>query len=755
MRSPKALLLVGISILVPGVFTPAVALAQEAAPQAEEQGAAPQAEEGSSNALMGDIVVTAQKRSENVQNVPVAISAFSSDSLAARGISNPEQLQQSVPGLVYSGSVTGSGLVTLRGVGGSALRGSTPGRNPAVPVHANGVYLQSPSVMLQDFLDIERVEVLRGPQGTLYGRNAVGGSINVISKRPTNDFSGEVGVEIGNYDKRRVFGVLSGPISDRLRARVAFAMEDRDGYVKDVNDPGNNKLLNSNYSNLRATLEYDLADDVLVSLVGYYYKNDGANFVNRPRSFPAANLGGFGLFDGVPAGYRVATFDDVRKVQQDTRGDGFDETKGVTGTIEWKMGGVTLRSITGYFDLNTGVTYDEDGTDLASLKSYAFFESKYKTTSQEFQLSSDNSSALKWLLGAYYYHEKSSYEGGVFVDGGPNPFEVDLTTPGVVRAESYAAFGQLDWEVANGLTLTGGLRYTLDKMAVDRSVGFSVVNSPAFDFSFSHVMDNDKWSKVTWKLGANYKLGADAMAYASYSRGYKSGGFNLQDSAPAFKPEILDAYEVGVKSKLFDRRLQLNASGYYYDYTDKQESVADAQGFSAFQNAGAATLYGIELEAIAEPVDGLTFDGSVSWLHSRYDSFQTADPENLGAGVVDLKGNRLTEAPEWQLHGGVQYMISLGSAGTLTPRIDHSWTSNKYARPFNLATDLIPSYHRTNASLTWESADGDWTGQLYVENLENNDVLSSFSDTSPFLNYQHLEVFLPPRTYGIKLSHRF
>lgn len=743
INSTKAFLLVGISGVILGAYVPTAAYAQEAAPQT------------SANSLMDDIIVTAQKRSENVQNVPIAISAFSSESLAARGVANPEQLQQSVPGLVYSGSVVGTGLVTLRGVGGSALRGSTPGRNPAVPVHANGVYLQSPSVMLQDFLDIERVEVLRGPQGTLYGRNAVGGSINVITKRPTKDFSGEVGVDVGNYDKRRVYGVVSGPITERLRGRLAFAMEDRDGYVEDVNDPGNNKLLNSNYSNLRATLEYDLADDVLVSVVGYYYKNDGANFVNRPRSFPSANLGGFGLFDGVPAGYRVATFDDVRKVQQDTRGDGFDRTKGGTGTIEWNLGGATLRSVTGYFDLKTGVTYDEDGTDLPSLKSSAYFVSKYKTFSQELQLSSSGSGPLKWLLGAYFYDEKSSYEGGVFVDGGPNPFTVDLTPPGVVKAKSYATFGQIDYEVFDRLTLTGGLRYTIDKMAVRRSVGFTVVNIPAFNFGFTNVPDSDEWKKLTWKLGANYKFNNTTMAYASYSRGYKSGGFNLQDALPAFRPEVLDAYEVGVKSTFFDRRLQLNGSVYYYDYTDKQESVADPTGFSAFQNAGAATLYGLELEAIAQPFDGFTIDGSLSYLHSKYDSFNTADPENLAAGVRDLSGNKLTEAPKMQIHIGAQYEISLGSSGTLTPRVDYSHTSSKYARPFNLATDRIPAYGRTNASLSWKSVDGNWAGELYVQNIENKDVLNSFSDTSPFLNYQHLEVFLPPRTYGIRLTRRF
>lgn len=703
---------------------------------------------------IGDIVVTAQKRSESVQRVPIAITALNAAALAERGIVRPQDLQQNVPGLVFSDSATGVGLVTLRGVGGDATRGSTPGRNPAVPVHVDGVYLQSPAIMLEDFLDVDRVEVLRGPQGTLYGRNAIGGSINVITKRPTKDLEGEVGAEYGNYDKKRVYGVLSGPLIDRLRGRVAFAYQDHDGYVKNVDDP-HDKLLASRYYNVRATLDYDLTDNLLASVTGYYYDKTGASYAFRPESVPPVNPFLPSLYNSVPAGYTPASVNDVRKVQQDTRGGGFDKTKGVTGNLQWNLGSISLRSITGYFDMNTGVTYDADGFDLPSTRGVGKFDSKYKTFSQELQVASDSTARLRWLLGGYYYHESSSYALLYDATTASVPFLIDYyTNPGEVRSRSLAAFGQLDFKATEKLTLTAGLRYTHDHMSVLRSGSFILLGTPLFDYT--DIADAKGWSKVTWKFGANYQFTRDVMAYASYSRGYKSGGFNLQDTNPAFNPETLDAYEVGIKSQLLDRRLQLNASVYRYDYKNKQESTANATGFTVFENAGAATLTGAEFELLARVTTRFSVDGSVSYLHAKYDRYDSADPENLAAGVQSLAGNQLTDAPKWQAHAGAQYAQPLGDGrGTLTLRGDYSFTDHKYARAFNLPTDRLPSYSRSNAHLTWESDNHVWMAELYVDNIENKDVVNSFADTSAFQSYVHQNIYLPPRTYGGRLRYRF
>ncbi len=699
------------------------------------------------------MVVTAQKRTEDVQDVPVAITAFSADMLNVRGVSNPQDLQHLVPGLVFSDNLSGVGLVTLRGVGGAASRGSSPGRNPAVPVHVNGVYLQSPAIMLQDFLDVERVEVLRGPQGTLYGRNAVGGNINVITKRPTSELEGEVGVEIGNYDKRRVFGALSGPITDRLRGRAAFALEDRSPYVVNLSDPQDDEILNSDYSNVRLTLEYDVTDDVMVTVTGYDYRRDGASFTLRPRALPTA--AGGGIFAVAPAGYQPASANDVQTVSHDTPDDGFDETTGVTGEINWDLGDVTFKSITGYFEMATYTFGDSDGTDLPNAQVIGELEQTYDTFSQELQLSSSGDGALTWLLGAYYYNESSTSDG---LFDGTNTiinYLIDFTDLGDVESESYAVFGQGDIRLSDKLTVTLGIRYTHDEMEAERSAAAFAGGFPLFP-AYTNDVQSESWGEVTWKAGLDYYLTEELLTYFSYSRGYKSGGFNLSDNLGPFDPEILDAFELGAKGVFFDRRMRINGAVYYYDYSDKQELTVDATGFSIFENAGAATIFGAELEMLAQLGENFVFDASVSYLNTEYDEYMSVDFENFLAGVQDLAGNELTEAPEWQIHVGAQYTHELGGGfGSLTLRADHSYTDEKFVRPFNLVTDRLDSYHRTNARLTWQSEGGAWEAEVYGYNLQNNDVINSFSETSPFTGFLHMDVYLPPRTYGFKLRYRF
>lgn len=705
---------------------------------------------------IGDIVVTAQKRNENVQSVPIAVSAFNAASLAARGATKGEDLQQNVPGLYIAAASSGPSTVSIRGIGGSADRTAVPGVNPAVPVHVNGVYLQSSSPLLQDFLDIDRVEVVRGPQGTLYGRNAVGGSINVITNRPTSILSGEVGVEVGNYDERRAYGILSGPITDRLRGRIAFAVSQHDPYVKNIDDKFADRILSADYHNLRGTLDYDLTSDVLVSVTGYDYKNKGSNYAFRPRAIPAYDPTGVSVYNSVPAGYQPISATDVRKVQQDTPTNGSDKLRGATGQVTWNLGGATLKSITGYFSTATGNVYDIDGLDLPSTQIVEAGFQKYKTFSQEFQIGSSGTGPLKWLAGLYYYHEKSQ-SFLLFDASKPTttfPIYVDFfNRPGKVNSQSMAAFGQIDYSVTEKLVLTAGARYTYDREHVRRS---GLITSGAATFAdYMDLPAHDSWKRPTWKLGADYHITDAAMVYANYSRGYRAGGFNLQDTNPAFNPEKLNAYEAGVKTQFLDRRLQVNASGYYYDYKDKQEIVEDALGFSQILNAGSATLKGGELEMVAKPIRPLLFDASVSYVDAKYDRFASADQERFALGVLDLKGNRLPNTPKWQVHAGGQYEYELADSSKLTLRADHTWVDSNFVRAFNLPTDRIPSYHRTNLTLTWDNESGAWSAQLYVKNLENKDVQSSFVATGPQTGYIHNISYLDPRTYGVKLRYKF
>lgn len=726
--------------------------------------AVPSATTPSNSGQINDIVVTAQKRTENVQDVPIAISAFSADMLAARGAINPQELQHSVPGLVFTVAASGVGTVVERGVGGTEGRSTVPGVNPAVPIHVNGVYLQSPSIMLQDFLDIERIEVLRGPQGTLYGRNALGGSINIITARPTNTLHGGLGVEIGNYNERKVTGFLSGPLTQGLRARLAFALENRDPFFINIDDRSDNRLQNSRYYNVRGTLEYDVTSNILASVTGFAYHRSGANYTFAPRSLPgndgtgSPGFAGVSIYNTVPAGYQLSSFKDPRKVQHDTRGDGFDTTRGATGDVRWDLGGATLRSISGYFYSSTGNTYDGDGTDLPQAKEIVSLSQTYKTFSEELQLSSNGTGRLKWLLAGYFYHENS--QSAIIVDyrTSSSPFFLDLATnPGKVNSRSLAAFGQLDYNLTDKLVLTAGLRYTADRIKVLRSskatyFGFPLAALP----DYTNVPDQASFSKPTWKFSANYHLTPDVLFYATYSRGYRSGGFNLQDLEPAYKPETLDDFEGGFKTSLLDRHLQLNGGLFYYKYKNKQEVRQGANNLSAYENAAKSHIKGAELEIQARPDRNLSFDASLSYLDAKYDSFDTADSEQPQLGVQNLAGRSVTDAPPWQAHVGVEYGRDLGSGlGRLSLRVDQSITDNSYVRPFNLVTDRIPSYARTNARVLFESADSHVTAELYVRNIQNYNTISSFAATGGFNANIHQIAYLEPRTYGFKLGYKF
>jgi iron complex outermembrane recepter protein len=701
---------------------------------------------------LATIVVTAQKRSENVQDVPIAITALTADMLQDRGALRGEDLQQTVPGLIFSDSPTGVGLITIRGVGGDATRGSTPGRSPAVSINLDGVYLPSPSFMMQDFLDLDRVEVLRGPQGTLWGSNAIGGSINFVTKQPTADFESEATLDVGNYETHRLTAVVSGPLSDTLRARLAVAAQDQNGYVTDIDLPNNRNFMAAKYYNIRAALQYDPTSDIQVDVTGYLYNRHGASYVFRPTSLPPVNLALPSLYNVVPPGYQPITFFNDREVQQDIPANGYDKTEGGIAHISWNLGGPTLRSISGYFDSMTGSIYDGSGIDLVHDLDELF--QGYRTFSEELQLASSQGGPLTWLFGNYYYHENSYYALESVAPDAYVPFDVNYLTPSTVLSRSIAQFAQANYNILPDLTITAGARYTHDEMTVSRSGDFEAGGVTFFDYS--HVPDSASWSKPTWKLGVDYHLSPDAMAYASYSRGYTSGGFNIQDTNPSFKPETLDAYEVGMKSEWLDRTLTLNGSAFYYKYKDKQETTVDSVGFTIIENAGKATLFGSELELVTRPLQGLRVDASVAWLHAYYNQFSTVDPENAELGVENLEGKWLTDAPEWEAHIGPQYSTGLGSnRGMLTMRVDYSFIDSRFVRPFNLATDKLPSYGRTNALVSWESANEDWNVEFHIENIENKDVINSFTDTSPFNGFVHTNVYLPPRTFGVRLTHRF
>ena len=698
---------------------------------------------------LDEIIVTAEKREQNLQDVPAAISALDSEALKIRGIQTVQDLQFSVPGLTIGETTFGSAQVTIRGVGTENINA---GGDPGVPLHIDGHYIQFPGYMLQDFLDVARVEVQRGPQGTLYGRNAVGGNINIITNGPSDHFEGELSVDVGNYNKRQITGVISGPLTDHLSGRFAFADEKRDGFVENISPLAQNEeLLGSNYTSIRASLQYALTDNIEILLSGYHYADESITWVQRLVSeYPNS-----GFYTGLSLPANISAID-PQKIRADFDYEGSEDAEGVSLDINLDFNKISFKSLTAYNDAERAVGQDLDGSDIGIFDQRSVLGSK--TITQEFQLLSNDDKDLKWIAGLFYFEEKSDLflqitlpilPGSEFTN---NPVEVET--------QSTAMFGQVDYFLTKKLELTAGLRHSRDEKDMLWGLFFTLdgVNPIIDDIS----AQSDSWSKTTGKLGLNYYASDDILFYGLYSLGFKAGGFNGTGSTEtSYDPETLDAYEVGMKGQFLDNQLQLNISGYYYDYTDKTESKIDFQPGATvesviFTNAGAATISGIDIELQSNISRTIAVDLSFAYQNTEYDEYSSQDPTRPSLGVLDLSGNQLTRSPKLKLHLGLQYNHLLGNnLGEIIARLDYSWVDKQYYRPFNLETDKQDSYHRTNATVQWGSINSRWNAELYVRNIEDADVQSNLLVASAALGFGHYGSYLDPRTYGIKVQYSF
>ena len=377
---------------------------------------------------------------------------------------------------------------------------------------------------------------------------------------------------------------------------------------------------------------------------------------------------------------------------------------------------------------------------------------------------SSDESELKWVVGAFYYKENQD----IFIDvfqGLASP-RFRIVVPAESENTSWAAFGQLDYALTDRITLVGGLRYTKDRKIRTAGVGFGAEGGPLPPLTVAvNVGSEDEWDKVTGKLGINYQFNDNSMAYVSWSRGYKAGGFNTTQTEP-YDPEIVDAYELGLKSQWLENRLQANLAAFYYDYQDKQDvqqiTAPGALLFRATRNASTATINGIELELQALVTGGLSVDMSVGYLNAEFDDYTTFDPLFPLLGDQDLSGNRLPYSPEWTVHVGAQYEWDLGSnLGRLTARTDYSWVDDRWTNAFNrlgggsiqgTEGDFLPDYEVINARFQWESASANWLVALYANNL-TDEVIKLRSGTQADGSVR--SSYYAPRTYGLNLTYTF
>lgn len=699
--------------------------------------------------MLEEVIVTAQKRSESVQDIPLALTAMSADMLDERGITDIASLVSSVPGMHF-GQAGSNTRITIRGIG---TEQTTVTGDPGVAFHIDGVYQSRSSAGNALFYDLQRVEVLRGPQGTLYGRNATGGSVNLISKEPVNEREGDIELQLGNYEQKRLRGVFNTPlIDDKLLMRISAQGEMRDGYYENLT-PGADDIQDVEGMDIRAQFSYLATDSFDARVIYNYATSKGAGFGRKA-------LGDYPIDSSLPADgfYNNATPNpsDPWKIYYSDVADRDNERQGLTLLMDWDLNWASVKSITAWQDNVIDHVRDFDYSNADIMNENSMQDSTQ--FSQELHISSTGSGPLEWIAGLYWLSEETDVDYWLNDEGEGlstilPTIDVGLANPvyfgnrSTTEVDSFGAFSQASYDINDTLKLTGGLRYSKDEKTSEVfRKGFASPTSQEFE-------KEGDWDDVTWKIGMDWFLAEENMIYGSVSTGFKSGGFLQQAIAEPYEPEEITAWEIGSKNRFMDNRLQANIAAYFYDYTDMQLStIRDLQRETT--NAGESEIKGIEVELVGRPTAALELGATVAYTDAEFTDYIDRDPQNPDAGVQDLSGNRLPRAPEYTFNLSAAYSWDF-EPGSLTASMVYYWSDEVYFSAFNRDDTFQDSYHRTDARLAFFSADGRWDVALAAKNLEDDEVASQVELSSPQLGGVDVAQWQAPRTYTISVGYHF
>ena len=701
-----------------------------------------------------EIVVTATKQANKISDTAAAISAIGADALGAGGIQNILDLSAAVPNLSV-GDQFGVNRTFIRGVG---LTSIDLGADGAVAFLQNEAVIARPAEQLTGFYDLERVEVLRGPQGTTYGRGATAGVVNLVTKKPTDQLDGYANLTLGSYASKTFEGAIGGPFSDRVSGRIAGKWEKRHGYGENL-FTGNPVDDRDAYA-VRASLRIKASDSVIVDLVGDYFHEDDYNYAFHyfgptvSAFIPATFYGGTTIFDHGG---------NIRNIW--SREDAINQRHGssMTAVVDWKPGKFDLKSVTSWRDF-TRFNRDDLGVSDAHFFGQNNYNEKSTSISQEFTLST-SAGGIDWLAGANFFHEKNP--GSVVVPlfnivrlltgGNCSPDVPAAPTPctaldnglynqsGEVKTDAYGIYLQGTKEIASRLKLTLGARFNNEKRKGSGFFQFDAlgVNIPT---------DKEKsWNAVTPRLLLEYRTEGGSLAYGSVTRGFKSGVINIGSLNDVINPEYVTAFETGYKTKFLDNRATFSAAAFYYDYKDLQVGFVNAQSVVQTVNAAKARNFGLELESEAKLTDQLNLDVAATYLNAKYKDFLQGDYRN-GFATVDLSGNNLQNAPKYSGHLGLTYGVPVGSAGKVTLRGETVFSDRVYFTEFNNADASQGSYALFNFNARYEPTDGHWAVTAWVRNATDKLVQANNIITAPLYSSVRVGTLMPPRTYGLSIN---
>ena len=813
----KRLFLASASASAMFVASPAVALG--AAPQtttAETPQATPE-QAADADLSAQDIVVTAQFREQRLQDTPISITAVNAAQLEARSQTNLAQVADAAPNVSLrpQGASFGPSIsASIRGVGQNDFN---PAYEPGVGIYIDDVYYPQLTGAVFDLLDVDRVEILRGPQGTLAGRNSEGGAIKLYSRKPTGENGGFVEASYGARNRIGLRGAADFKFTDTLFGRISGVFKQQEGFIDRVDygcaNPGSgvattrsagnctiSKLGGVGYQAIRGILRWQPNDQLEVNIIGDYTHDEHTiagevlletSTINSPNVNAAPGVPYDNRFicgrrcnyitTGQPAGVwtpplMVPSPGGGPLVPLDPQGaagtplaatSGNDRSLydgwGVSGQINYQVNDMlSVTSISGYRAFDTKFDSDDDlspasnGFGSNHLKNWSF--------SQELRASAKIGETINLTLGGYYFKQESVYDSLQDIRYVP-VYPLQFRQPDPTDAEAKAVFAHASWEPIHNLTLSGGLRYTseskdqtyyrlnldgtinrfVDPVGAAYGAGYVgpdtlniVPNDTGIVRALTGLTAHYQAKRWDYRAAVDYRLSDALLVYGTFSTGFKGGGSNPRpfnsDQVIAFEPEQLTAYEIGFKSDFFDRKVRLNVSAFLNDYKDIQIPVSTCPGApcAARLNAGDGRVKGFEAELTAFPVPGLTVDASVSYLDFNYIASSLNPAASFPTNPGGVSPNDPPVVPPWKVSLGAQYKIDLGSAGSLTPRVDLNYQDKQFTGPTYIAPvrtlNYIPSFLLTNARLTWQNEDRDLDVSLEVTNVTNKYYYLSIFD---------------------------
>jgi iron complex outermembrane receptor protein len=738
-----------------------------------------------SASLLEEIIVTAEKRSESLQDLSQAVTALSGEDLDNRNLTTFVDLSSIAPGVTVAKNEGFKTVIAIRGVGNEANQNAIA--NPSVSYHLDGIYVASPFALHTDFLDLERIEVLRGPQGTLFGQNSTGGAINVITKAPdTEEFSGKADITVGNYSLVRARGSVNIPISDTMALRASIASHNHDGFSRNVTlDQGLDQA--DNFSG-RARLLWAPTENLRFNLTAQYYDEDTNGAAQK------------GILDSTP---------NPRRLTQDWHSSYELESQLYSLVAEWDLPAFTVKSLTSYQDDDVAIVRDNDRHDFVNLITRGIFllpaifdpeTNHQKTFTQELNLISSEPlfGKLDWTAGVFYLDTEVDILIREYIDFntdgiyGPGTVtveevlnfggEVGFISDSKPERESISVYGQGTWNLTDSLRLIAGLRYTDDEVYSEVTNFFGRAGTAVLETSSD---------KLTGRGVVEADLNDTTMVYASYTRGFKPGGSNLtygrEDIVapivvlPTYADETVEAWELGIKTDFADNRVRVNAAAFYYDYKNLQYQATDPEVFEGgVGNLPGSEIYGAEMELLAFVTESLTLDARLAWLetkisesHLALDNVRSDDATNAllpqcnfnlfcddiqrarAAAVTDVEGNELAKTPNFTADVMLRYRGRLGGWGDFQASAQYIYRDGFQHRIFNNPrTDDVPSYNVVNLMLTLAPDAWPWYIDLMGMNLtDENGINARFTDV--FGVGSTGDELIAPRQYMVRLGMEF